>query len=121
MFKRCPNCGVQWLDRDAFLADPGIEAVGYQVNFEELAAGIFLFNHACLGTLAIEARNFRDLYAGPIFAERATGRTSCPRYCLNEDNLQPCPAKCECAFVRRILQIVQNWPKTGDMPALRSA
>ena len=114
MFKRCPNCGFEWQRRDDFLEDPGLRLLGYQVNFKELTAGIFLFNHSCKGTLAIHAGDFRDLYSGQVFAERATGTDQCPGHCLYEDHLDLCPAHCECAFVRQILEIVRTWPKHAD-------
>ena len=111
MFKRCPNCGFEWSSRDDFLSDPRLRVIGYQVNFQSLDAGIFLFNHKCNGTLAIPLEQFKDLYDGPIFTERATGSDDCPGFCLYEDRLEPCPARCECAYVREILQIVREWPK----------
>jgi hypothetical protein len=43
--------------------------------------------------------------------ERKTGTEECPGYCLHQDELQPCPARCECAYVREIIQIIRNWPK----------
>ncbi len=111
MFKACPNCTVAWHRRNDLLADPDLELVGYQVNFESLAAGIFLFNHSCLGTLAVPAEEFRDLYDGPVFTRRATGGADCPGYCLHVDELRFCPAECECAYVREILRKIRNWPK----------
>lgn len=96
-----------------FLNDPGLKPIGYQANFEALTAGIFLFNHDCYGTLAIPAGEFGDLYAGPIFKERATGSRECPGYCLHEDELAPCPARCECAYVREILQLITAWCQKG--------
>jgi hypothetical protein len=111
MFKRCPNCDYQWQERRQFLEDPGLRLLGYQVNYKKLTAGIFLFNHACRGTLAIAATDFSDLYDGPVFETCATGSALCPGHCLHEDDLEPCPAECECAFVRQILHIVDTWPK----------
>ena len=121
MFKRCPNCGFEWPERDGFLSDPDLALVGYQINYRQLTAGIFLFNHVCKGTLAIHAIDFRDFYAGPVFKESATGTAACPGHCLHEDDLGPCPVQCECAYVRRILQIVKTWPKATDRSALGSA
>ncbi|MFC1816982.1 hypothetical protein ACFL0M_13840 [Thermodesulfobacteriota bacterium] len=100
--------------RDNFLSDPGLEIVGYQVDFEELTEGIFLFNHSCRGTIAIQAGEFKYLYDGQIFEERATGSDDCPEYCLLQDELRPCPAKCECAYVREIIQVIKNWQKSND-------
>ena len=113
MFKRCPMCGTMWDSRGTFLADPDVAVVGYQVNFRDLVAGIFLFNHSCGDTFALHVSVFRDLYKGPVFNERATGTSECPGHCLRQDDLDPCPAHCECNFVREILQIIKTWPKSG--------
>lgn len=106
IFKVCPKCSFEWKTRDHFLGDPRIELIGYQVDFRELAAGLFLFNHICKGTLAIKAKDFEDLYSGPIFRVRATGTDECPGYCLHKKELKPCPAQCECSYVRDIIQII---------------
>ncbi len=116
VFKRCPLCGYPWDCRSSFLADPGIEIIGYQACFKELTAGFFLFNHSCTGTLAILVEEFEDLYVGPLFAERKTGTDECPEYCLRKEELARCPARCECAFVREIIQLVRAWPKNHMDP-----
>jgi hypothetical protein len=110
-FKKCSLCGFEWPTRDAFLEDPALELIGYQVNFEALKLGFFMFNHICKNTLSVRAGDFWDLYNGPVFKERATGGEQCPEYCLHQDVLDPCPAQCECAFVREILQVIKTWPK----------
>ncbi|MDZ4198482.1 MAG: hypothetical protein U1E27_04260 [Kiritimatiellia bacterium] len=109
-FKVC-SCGARWSTREEFLKDPSIQLVGYQADFEDLRLGLFLFNHsACRTTLALPAGLFRDLYDGPIFVKRATGGPTCQGYCLHRDNLDPCPAECECAYVREILQRLRKKP-----------
>ena len=110
-FKICPMCAKPWATRDAFLADPALTLVGYQVFWEELELGLLLFNHTCGTTLAVEVARFTDLYDGPIFSTRATGTKACPGHCLHRGNLEPCPAQCECAYVRAILQQIRAWPK----------
>jgi hypothetical protein len=110
-FKRCPMCGATWVSRHDFLADPDVGLVGYQVNFADLVAGIFLFNHNCGDTLSIPVGAFRDLHNGPVFSARATGTSDCPGHCLREDDLDPCPTHCECNFVREIIQVIKSWPK----------
>ena len=110
-FKKCPNCGFIWDSRGSFLADDSLVIIGYQANFKELTTGLFYFNHSCEGTLALQAYLFGDLYDGPIFRDRATGSDSCPEYCLHREDLRSCPAECECAYVREIVQIIKNWPK----------
>lgn len=111
LFKRCTKCAVQWRTRDDFLRDPHISLVGYQVNFKILTAGYMLFNHDCKTTLALPAIVFRDLYDGPVFADNLAGGQECPGHCLYDKDLTPCPAQCECAYVRHILQEIKDWPK----------
>ncbi len=110
-FKKCSKCGFVWAQRASFLSDPSLHMIGYQVNFDELMAGMFLFNHDCGTSLAISADDFRDLYDGPMFTERLNGTKECGDHCLHESDLQPCPAQCECAYVREIVQMILNWPK----------
>lgn len=114
-FKQC-SCGQGWDSRDAFIADPHVEVIGYQVDFSNLDEGLFLFNHlesSCRTTISVPARMFFDLYKGAIFPKRLTGASDCPGYCLRRGELRPCPAKCECAFVREILKTVSEWPKAA--------
>ncbi len=114
-FKKC-SCGVVWPDRLKFLSDPEVEIVGYQIHFENLELGLFLFNHMkCGSTIAIEAKNFTDLYKGPVFKERKTGKKGCPGHCLHSEELRPCPSKCECAFVRNVIVLIKTWKKNDGM------
>ncbi len=111
-FKTCPFCSKDWPSRETFLSDDQLVLVGYQVDFEEVALGLFLFNHTvCNTTLAIRAGLFKDMYFGPVFKERRTGQEDCPGYCLKKSQLAACPAQCECAWVRRLLQVIRQWPK----------
>ncbi len=110
-YKSCSMCGKNWMSRDEFLEDPNVQLVGYQAHFEELTAGLFLFNHSCETTLSIHAEDFADLYHGAIFPSRATGNKYCPGLCLHENNLEPCQIECECAYVREILQLIRNGKK----------
>jgi hypothetical protein len=110
-FKRCSACGTAWSDRNEFLSDPDIFLIGYQVNFKQLTAGLFLFNHTCKGTLAVYAVAFTDLYDGPIFTRRLSNGPKCSGHCFHESDLRPCPNQCECAFVREIIQKINAWPK----------
>ena len=114
MFKVCTKCATPWPTREDFLGDRGLKLVGYQANYKALEAGILLFNHTCRTTLALMAEDFKDLYNGPIFVERLTGGADCGGHCLHQDDLGPCPARCECAYVRHILQLIKAWPKTDS-------
>lgn len=112
VFKKCPCCGHPWPRRLDLLEDPAVSVVGYMANFEVLELGLFLFNHAaCRSTIAIEAGAFLDLYRGRIFSERLNGTAECPGYCLHEGDLDPCPAACECSYVRVVLDRVKHWEK----------
>ena len=114
-FRECQSCGTRWKTRARFISDPKVKLVGYQANFVHLDQGFFVFNHTrkgCGTTLALAVRAFADLYDGPVFRERATGGPACPEYCLHEGNLDPCPARCECAYVREIIRILNHIPKS---------
>ena len=105
LFKKCNACGYAWTTRQAFVDDPGICVIGYQANFKDLETGLLFFNHRCKNTIAISADAFADLYDGPIFEKRKTGTDDCPEYCLDKEELRPCPLECECAYVREIIQL----------------
>jgi len=116
-FKQCPSCGYVWHKREDFLEDPSVRIIGYQVNFSELELGFMLFNHdTCKTTMALAVSAFRDLYAGPVFAERLTDSNPCPGYCMKQYMLEPCPARCECAYVRTLLQTIRTWGKSEISP-----
>lgn len=117
IFKSCPACHFEWPTRDDLLSDPDVSLIGYQINFRALTAGIMLFNHRCKGTMAINVEKFQDLYDGPIFTERHIGDADCPNHCFHQSDLKPCPAQCECAYVREILQAIKNWPKRTNQTA----
>lgn len=113
-FKVCPVCGHVWPTRDTFLSDPDLVVKGYQANFDSLNDGLFIFLHSkpdCETGLALEVRAFIQLYKGPVFHERMTGRPACPGYCLHEKELRPCYNLCECAGNRLLLQLIRGWPK----------
>jgi hypothetical protein len=112
LFKKCSKCGFVWTERRSFLSDPQLRLIGYQADFDEPVMGLFLFDHTCGTTFAVLAGDFRDLYDGPMFIERLNGTEQCGGYCLHKDDLRPCPAKCECAYVREIVQSILKWPKT---------
>ena len=108
-FKSCPCCGVTWENRSAFLADSGIELIGYQIHFQELQLGLLMFDHTkCQTTMAFKVKDFHDLCPGPEFADRKTNTEECPKYCFHENNFLPCPMKCECTYVRNLIQILRN-------------
>ena len=110
-FKQCTCCPAKWQTREDFLSDPGVELIGYQAHFDDLQTGLLLFNHSCQTTMGIEVERFQDLYPGPVFQKRVQDKPCCPGFCLRQSDLRPCPERCECTFVREILQIVMKWKK----------
>lgn len=111
MFKHCNKCGYQWATRDEFLSDKTVDVIGYQVFFEDLRFGLFLFNHSCNTTLSVDTELLMDLYDGPFFSERKPDSRKCPGRCLNKNILSPCSSECKCAFISEIIKIIQNWDK----------
>jgi hypothetical protein len=110
-FKTCSNCEKSWERLEDFIQDPAIELTGYMPTFDDLLTGLFLFNHGCGTTLACPVALFNHLYDGPVYRTRKTGGPECPGHCLNKTDFTPCPAKCNCAFVRETLLILKRWPK----------
>jgi hypothetical protein len=112
VFRKCMVCGKTWANREEFLEDPQLMVGGYIPHFQELQTGLFLLHHTtCRNTLSVPASVFRDLYDGTVFTERRTGKEDCPGYCLRKDELRPCSAHCECAYVRAILDKIAHWKK----------
>ena len=108
MFKTCSKCGCKWNSQSDFLADPNLKLVGYQAHFKELTTGLLMFNHSCGTTFALQVDEFSNLANGPVFTERLNGTAVCPGFCNHKENLKSCPAKCECAYVRDLLQSIQK-------------
>lgn len=109
-FKKCPNCLEVWSTQEKFVDDGLLEIIGYKANFEKLEEGLFFFTHKkqdCFSTMAIEVKEFLNLYTGPIYPERKAESEECPRYCLDKYQLDRCTALCDCAFVREIVQILK--------------
>jgi len=111
VFFICPCCDFFWYDRNHFLRDKNVKLTGYQVHFDALKLGMFLFNHSCETTFSLKTEFFFDMYDGPVYREHLIDSNSCPGYCLRENCLDSCPQKCECAFVRKIIQLILDYPK----------
>ncbi len=116
LFKTCTLCRQEWPSVEEFLSDPALELAGYQVNFFELEGGLFLFNHKrndCGTTLAIAVKSFAELTDQPILSRRTAQPDGCPGLCVRECELGVCPVECECSWVRKTLNVIKKWPKSG--------
>mgnify|MGYP006295307815 FL=1 len=110
-FRTCPMCGEEWRTQEDFISDPSLSINGYVADFESLELSLFYFTHhkeGCHSTLTIPAERFQNLYEGPKFAERRTGKEECPGYCLEKEQLGRCDAACECAFNREVIQVIRE-------------
>jgi hypothetical protein len=115
-FKICPSCGHAWATIDDFLSDPELKMNGYQVHFDNLEGGLFFFTHLhenCHTTLAIQVTDFLSLNDHPLLAKRDEQLCTNSNFCVHQNDLQPKPVKCECSWVREILQTIKNWPKAS--------
>lgn len=113
-FKACSNCRAEWATLDDFLGDSSVRLGGYQINTANLANGLFLFNHEasdCGTTMAVYVSAFTALSEHPVFSPSTDRPETCPGRCLHQDDLAPCPEKCECNWVREVMQIIRNWNK----------
>jgi hypothetical protein len=45
------------------------------------------------------------------------GTEECSEYCLYSEMIDRCPVECECAYVREVLNIVREWPKSEALAA----
>lgn len=109
VFKTCTFCEAKWATRDAFLADPEVSIIGYQVDFQDANEGLFLFNHstpACRTTMGIKVKEFLDLYAGPTYSKDAWGTDICEGRCVVVHDLVMCKAPCKRVHIRAIIQII---------------
>ena len=108
-FKTCSFCGKKWKTREEFLSDNDVKLTGYQVNYIDIEKGLFLFNHTCNTTLAIEVEEFMDLYTGVKYTEDKMNKDGCPGYCLDENNLQDCGNTCYYNQIRKLMLIVLDF------------
>ncbi len=108
-FKVCSFCGKKWESREEFLEDNDIKLAGYQINYLNIEKGLFLFNHSCNTTLAVEVEDFMDLYKGVRYSENKMNKDGCPGYCLDEKELKDCGNTCYYNQVRKLMLIILGY------------
>lgn len=112
MFKECYKCGHQWATREEFLRDPEAKILGYQVFFDDLKKGMLLFNHSCGTTTAVHVRQFLDLLDTPFQSGRHPDGRDCPGQCQTRNIMNPCSPDCRCAFISRLMAVIEAYKKT---------
>lgn len=107
-FHVCPGCGARWESCVVFLADKQVVLCGYQPDYTDTEKGLILFTHGvprCQTTFAVPVGAFLHLVERPLLsAPRLRGTEYCHGHCERANDLEPCAAMCECAFVRKLLQ-----------------
>ena len=58
--------------------------------------------------MALKTSEFLSLYTGEKYPDSKMGGDECPRLCLDRNELDRCPAFCEYAFIREIIQIIKE-------------
>ena len=110
-FKQCSMCGKNWETLDAFLSDPHVQLIGYQINLIELEEGLFYFLHKaqnCGTTLAFPLKEFSALSHRSFLSQRGSRPENCGQHCLRKEDLSPCPIECECVWVREVMQTIRE-------------
>ena len=73
-----------------------------EIRMVQLAT--FVANDPKVQKAFLDGKKAVDAEGGGPGREKAT---------LARMGISPCPAKCECAYVREIIQLVSTWPKTS--------
>ena len=108
VFKRCSTCDREWSTRDEFLHDPEVVLVGYQSTFTVTEPGLFLFNHSCDSTIAIDADAFADMYGEEIRQSCEAHLDNHPEYCCKGMTGEDEPKACICKFSRTIVDTLRT-------------
>lgn len=110
-YKNCSYCQKIWKTQEDLVHDLSLIVNGYQAGFDDPEEGLFLLTHengSCGSTIGVKAGDFKHLYDGPEYKECKARGVGCPLYCLDVNNLQPCPNDCSMAWVRVVLQHLVN-------------
>jgi hypothetical protein len=102
IFKTCPSCEAVWATRSDFLADREVLLVGYQSSYTVSQPGLFLFNHSCDSTIAVDASDFKDMYNEDICQSCEAHRKHHPAHCCKGMTGEDKPKKCVCKFSKAI-------------------
>ena len=113
-FKTCSKCGFVWPERASFLIDPNLRLIGYQADFEELMAGIFLYSTTFAKRLSPLEQTTSKIYTTARCllkgwkAVTSAGVTVCTKMIYAH-----IPRNVNVQYVREIVQVILNWPKQG--------
>ena len=106
-FKTCSMCREVWTTPEVFLRGLSLLPIGLIVDFENPYQSLFMFNHSCGTTLAIEASSFRDHF--PLLVGESLARTpGCPLHCVDIHDLESCNQPCRNAELREFLAAMRR-------------
>lgn len=117
-FKQCRVCQHCWNELSDLVKDRSLDIAGYQASFKSVEEGLILFTHLddnCHSTLAVKAKELKELYFGPAFLVHNTGKADCKGHCLDSSDLEPCAAECDMRWVREVLQVLRSHEMPEDL------
>lgn len=125
-FKTCPLCSTSWYTIDDFIRDSEIEVIGYQPHPEKTGAGLFIFGHRhCNSSISVQLEALSDLQVcltqdadsvyiiGPDMIQEENSTEVCYTNCLRKTDSSNGNKRCECAYVREVIQLIKHLPKNG--------
>jgi len=110
-FKICPKCGHNWETIVDFVLDLDVEVNGYQANFVNPEAGFIMVTHnrkECQTSITISAEVLRRFYYGPTIKDLYIDHETCMMFCLNNNLLEYCDAKCSMSWIRSVLNYLKD-------------
>lgn len=86
------------------MSDRSLSIIGFQNFFNHLRDGVFLFNHTCGTTLALDGDLLFARYSGTIYLNRKRQKSrDCPGICTTSNIHAPCSDQCWCSIINRII------------------
>ena len=120
-FKVCSACGRHWPSAEALLEDPELSFQGYQPFLQADHAGLLLFYHRpCGTTLALRLPEMSPVLPPPVLCNSRDLEGPDADFCLAHQNHEPCPGRCMCDDVAKVVATVERWPKALPGHCLRS-
>jgi hypothetical protein len=102
----CRACEVFWPSLADLLADGDVGFLGYQGVAGAGMPGRLIFTHRrCGASLEVELVAFQQFTAEPLLSQCSPWLGRCQAAVLG----QPCPLKCTCAFLDRVVRMIRHY------------